>query len=269
MRTFYFDWKRGQIDGLWEDSDTLVRFGSLTDLLESLDEPTILVCEATVESYNPQVRTRLIAESTAAGHVWRVFAARLTRRHGRNVGFTEADKTDEFDAWLIRDLARTHPEWLKTPRIGDEEGLDHLDHIAAASRELNRLRNTNVDFVITPRSRKRKVVTGKDRWHEHLVTLLPAYDLLTPTQQIAFGDGKSYSKSLIPAVAMATKHARNRADFEQITGLFIGGHPSQIRSDVHHHNMRHKSISRSDFRREVRWLYHRFNEVVDKLGPEE
>lgn len=267
MPTLYFDWKRGKVDGLWDHSDVPVRFHSLAAMLDSLTEPTTLVCETPVESFSPATRTRLILESTAKGHTWRVFRPKATRLYAEAYGYTIADKSDKFDTWIIRELARAHPEWLKAPRVRDESGTADLAHVRAASQELNKLRNTDVGFTpVGVRGGKPKVITAKDGYYADLVLFLPDYATLTPTQKIALGDGKSYSKSLIPAVAMATKHSTSRRDFEQICGLFDNGYPTLIRSDIHHHNMRHCTrISRSEFRREVRWLYHRMTEIRASL----
>jgi hypothetical protein len=265
MGTYYFDWKLDRLDGYWNDDTELTRYGSVTELLESLEEPTHLVCEANFETYHVGRRAELIQRAIAAGHTWRVFTTRLTRRHGRELGHTNDEKSDELDAELIRSIAVNHPLWLKEPRPADKTGKDELEHIRAASTELNALRNTVLPGTPGPRGGKPKKYTAKDDWQKQLVSLLPPYESLTATQQLALGDGRGYGNSLIPAVAMAAKHATSRRDFEQLAGLFVNGHPSLIRSDIHHHSMRHRSgkMSRSDFRREVRWLYHRFREVLD------
>src|SRR5690606_5773683 len=70
MDTIYFDWGRGKVTTLLNDSDHIVYYRSVDELLDSLTEPHNIVSEATFESYEPTTRAKVIERARAAGHNW-------------------------------------------------------------------------------------------------------------------------------------------------------------------------------------------------------
>lgn len=271
MDTIYFDWGGGKITTLRNSEEEIRYFPSCDSLLDSLTEPTILISEATFESFDVNKRIEVIEKARKAGHIWRTTPNRLTGRHRRSMGID--DKSDEIDVGVIRNLAKTRPEVLKIPnvRLGTDPLVIGLEEANAELMLLRRTRN------MVPNKSKLgwKVVSAKDEYADKLIALLPSTSSLTNIQvdvlcgSLAKPTSKpKYSKPLIAAVGKATKYASSRGEFEHYTGLFVHGYPSQIRSDVHHWSWRFaekRGATLTDFRRECRWLYQQLKKVKDKL----
>jgi hypothetical protein len=268
LNTIYFDWGN-QLTTLTNDSEERIPYPTIDALLDELGgTPHQLVCESTFESYRVDKRAEVIDRAKNAGHVWLCTPNRQTGRHRRSLGF--ASKTDDIDVGVIRDLALTKPLCLKAPSIpsDDDKRVTRLREANATLRDLRRTYRT----VEAPRTRAGfKRVSLKEDYSLNLAALLPAYSSLTPVQKKALGDGKKYSKPLLAAAGIATLYSENRREFEHLTGLHAHGYPSQIRSDVHwwtwNYVKKRGGVTLSEFRREVRWLYHRLAELGDALVP--
>ena len=264
LPTVYFDWAGGKVTVLHGDSDDIKYYPSLAALLDTLSQPHVIIGEATFESFDIHLRESAIRRAARGGHMFLVTPNRLTGRHRRAMGYEE--KTDEIDVFVIRDLARTKPEVLKVPQAvhpGDVRAAVR----EAANHELMVLRRTR-RMVVNRSKIGFKTVTAKDDYADRLIAELPPYVLLSETAKAALGDGKKYSKVIVAAVAMATKYSANRSQFDRLTGMYVHGYPSQIRSDVHHWRYRFAKahgVSMSDFRREVRWLYHHLDKLRETL----
>jgi hypothetical protein len=270
LDTIYFDWAGGFLTCLRNNDPApggIFRVATTSALLDSLTEPTILISEATFESFDVQKRREVIERAEKEGHRWLTTPNRQTGRHRRSMGHTDDEKTDDLDVEVIRDIARTRPATLKRPSFPPFEDdpviLSRLD----ANHELMLLRRTR-RVVPNNSALGFKTVTAKDDYADSLIAELPPFGSLTDVQKLAIGNGKKYSKPLVAAVGKATKHSNNRREFELITGLFAHGYPSQIRSDLHHWTWRFvekRGVSMSEFRREVRWLHHRMTELREHL----
>lgn len=272
MDTIYFDWGRGKVTTLLNDSDRIVYYRSVDELLNSLTEPHNIVSEATFESYEPTTRAKVIERGRAAGHNWLTTPNRQTGRHRLAMGIEK--KTDEIDVTVIRHLAQTQPRCLKAPNVrGDSDPV--VIALRAANTELRDLRRT-YRMVEAPRTALGfKTIGAKDEYAEYLASTLPEYSTLPPYLQAALGNGDKYSLVLLAAAGKAAKFSNSRSEFEQLTGLYAHGYPSQIRSDFHHWRWRFArpgakgklagQITLSEFRKGCRWLYHRLDERRDVL----
>ena len=265
MDTVYFDWAGGFLTCLRNDdpSDKIFRPPTTSALLDSLIEPTRLISEATFESFDVNKRAEVIERAKREGHIWLTTPNRQTGRHRDGM---HLDKSDDNDVLVIRDLAITKPSVLKapTPPPGD---TTEIKAQKSACAELMLLRRTK---RVVPNNSKLgfKAVSAKDDYADKLIENLPEFSTLTPLQKISLGNGKKYSKPLVAAVGKATKYSNSRREFELITGLFAHGFPSQLRSDLHYWTWRfakNRGVRLTDFRREVRWLYHRMTEIRSVL----
>lgn len=269
MQTVYFDWShRTGVTTFGEEDKLLVVYPTLDELLDDLNEPTRLIGEATFESFNIGRRKAFMDRCDREGHELLTTPNRLTGRGRRRFGYPE--KTDENDVHVIRDLVKAGIH-LKRPTLPDPEWVDRRE---AAAKEIMELRR-NGRYLPKPRSRGYAFISDKDSWATELVSKLPPYATLTPTQKLTLGDGKKYSLTVVAAVAVATKYARNVREFDRLAGLYSHAYGSQIRADLHHYgwsggNQRSKlntegkrdDLSLRDWRRELRWLYHQLRELV-------
>lgn len=260
--TIYFDWsmQRGlAVIGDEGGVDDVRNFHSIDALLDTVDEPTTFVSETTFESFNIDNRRRLVERMSALGHDWRVLPTKLTPRARHALGL---EKDDTNDVVAIRHVALTNPDALKRPTVDSPI----KDKLAAANRELMILRRTYNTEAAPRRKFGLRVIKKKDTYAETVCQFLPLYEDLDDTLKVALGDGKSYSLTLVAALAKATKFADNRREFDSITGLFVNGYPSQIRSDLHHWRWRFirrardergaNKLTISEYRRACRWVFH-------------
>src|SRR5690606_3360138 len=263
----FFDWGMGKVTTLHNDAEHPVYYKSVDDLLDNLDQPTLIVSETTFESFNVTARRRVIQRAKDAGHTWLTTPNRQTGKHRRSMGYTDDEKTDEVDVQVIRNMARTRPECLKAPT----PNLDPEDERAVRSRQANHelmvLRRTL--RMVNNRSKLGfKTISAKDDYAAALIAALPAYTDLPDDLRNALGNGKAYSAVQVAAAGKATKYARNRSEYEDIAGLYAHGWGSQIRSDFHHWAWRfrrkNQNVTLSQFRRASRWLYHHLK-VLDIL----
>ena len=257
MNEYYIDWSsRKGVLALMEGAEKPVVFETLFTFVESLNEPSIIYIEATYESFDLKKR-REFEEICFNKHVLWQTPNRLTQRMRKRLNFSE--KTDENDTFAIRGVVK-QCDSLKKPRPVDQTRV--LIRVIA-----------NKELMLLRRRRQ------KDVFAETLIVHLPSPETLTDTQKIALlnGDGK-YSKPTVAAVGIAAKFAYNQKGFDFLAGLHAHGYPSQIRADLHHYNWSggntrrklsdHKhgygkrdDIKMSDWRREMRWLFHKLRKL--------
>lgn len=266
METFYFDWSmtRG-LEVLPErdqdplDTSLVARYATIDELLEvlaALKMNARLISESTFESFNIDKRRKLVEKAKAGGHEWLVMPTRQTPRMRNELG---VEKDDVNDVLAIRHYARTRPEGLKPPTIR-EDVADKIVIREAANAELMVLRR-EYEKVANKSALGFKFVSHKETYAKEVSESLPDYSTLPDIRKAMLGDGKKYSAPLLAVAGVAAKHARNRKDYEYILGLYANGYPCQTRSDAHYWvwrfvKKRHPDAKMTDFRRELRWLYH-------------
>lgn len=277
MDTIYCDWSiRNGVATVRNDEDEVKFYPDLAAVIETRPERIIL--ETTFQSFDLSARAATIAACERLGIELLTTPNRLTSRFRKAAGLGE--KSDPTDARAIRIAAQSGVH-LKRPRIA-EPGEDASR--ITANGALMYLRSHG-DITKKPRSEGYNFHSRKDDWARELVEYLPPYSSLTDTQKIALGNGKEYSLVTVAAVGMAAYHARNTREFDRLSGLYAHAYPSQIRADLHHHawaggNTRahlngakedgirkRDDITLSQFRREMRWLYHQLADVVRKVKP--
>lgn len=281
MNTYYFDWAGGKVDVLRNDDTTVTIYHDLDELLDAITKPSLIIGEATFESFWRETkRNDFIERCAREGHDLRTVPTRGTGQwklreyppeqhpqfYGKNAKFP-----DDLACDLIRQMYRDGVH-LKKPRLYDPDD-PHIAVRKSANHELMILRNTK-KTVIGPRG-GRNLVSAKDEFATELIATLPAYQDLSDVQKVALGNGKEYSKPIVAAVGMATKYAKSTKDFDRLSGMNHHGYPSQIRSDLHLHGWwktpkgkipKREQIKLTDYRREIRWLYHQLK-VTASLTP--
>ena len=284
MTTTYFDWSiRNGVATLVDDRTEVRFYSSLWQVLDLLQPGDRLIGEATFLSFDLDQRARFIDAAMARGITFLTTPTRLTGKVRRRE-YPDQDKDDALDVVVIRGIAQD-PSKLKRPTVPDPNWVTQRE---AANDELMRLRRSG---TLTPRPRNPERFTftsQKDIQAQEWIAKLPPYQDLTLDQQQALGNGKEYSSVLVAAVGVATKHARNRKEFDHLIGHYAHAYPSQLRADVHHWvwaggNTRSKlvteiqvdghrsavspsqrldGLTQSEYRREVRWLYHQMKTIV-------
>lgn len=240
-----FDWSRSAIDYTF-DGETVAQVARFEELLALLDRPHRIVCETTVECYQPARRAEFFRSVRAAGHELLVINPRLTahKRKRRE----KLEKTDENDARVIYRMATDGATHLYRPiETPDAEWVAKREAVNAAHTEA---RWSGV----------------KDDWSAQAAAILGPYDELPADLRRALGDGKAYSKSVLGAVWTASLHASSRREFERLLGLYAAGYPSHLRSDIHHwgylmrngglaHFDREGKLAWREYRRALRWAF--------------
>lgn len=270
-RTVYFDWSiRNGVYTLVDDAPLPAKvYQSLAHVLDLLSEGDRLIGEATFESFNLPERARLIELAKARGITFLTTPNRLTGRFRRRLGL--GDKADEVDVQVIREIARD-PSRLKPPALPDPAWIERRKR---ANRQLMSLRRSG---TLTPKPRtpgRFNFTSDKDIQAQQWAAKLPPYLDQTPVRQRALGDGKDWSRVIVAAVGVASTEARTTREFDALAGLYAHAYPSQIRADLHHYawaggNQRARlndqgkrdDLTLTDYRRELRWLYHHLRPIV-------
>jgi len=263
LRTVAVDWD-GKAVHISEDG-ILEHVYDLPDqfvLLSQTTEPTRFVTESTIESYDPERRQATIVAFADAGHDLRTISPRLTGWWRAERGLLKSNAQDAVAIYHIATNGRTH---LKRPSL-------YVDEAWIALRD-----EAEYEIMVLRRSGR------KDQLWEALVEQLPPFKSLTPIRQRALGAGGNYSKSILPAVYVAATYTRdNIKAWERLMGLYGAGKNSQFRSDVFNWGLAPKltkvpvpgqttatgrqkmtvktpieieGMTKSDYRRELRWLY--------------
>ena len=216
-------------------------YPSFDELLETLTQPARVVCEATVESWDPERRDALLTKFRTSGHEIYVFrpihTARFRKRH-------DIEKSDENDTRVIYRIAT--------------QGRLHLYPAPALDRSWSAERErVNARYV------QLRLAGRKPGLVELATGILGPYTALPDELRHALGSGKGYSPSLLAAVTFATAHANSRSTWERLLGLHGSGYPTVLRSDVHHHSFQHarrRGVTWQEFRHALRWCYRQLRE---------
>lgn len=262
MQHVYFDWNKTQINVLFDDAEDDIVLKDLDSLMDMLTEPSVIIGEATFESFQLAKRQHVIERAKREGHTLLTTPNRATGRW-RKIMYPEYNNKplpDNLAVKVIRHIATQTKTHLKVPAFPDSEWVIIREN---ANDMLMNLRS-EFRWTYGPRG-GRKVVSAKDDYADDIIQTLPEYVTLTAKQKLALGDGKEYNKTVVAAVAVAAEHVDNISDFDRLSGLYHHGYPSQIRSDLHHWRWRFLKgkvdLTLSDFRREVRWLFHQIRSV--------
>lgn len=253
----FFDWSGGPVHALHDDSDDIVVYGGLTNLLDSLAGPTAIRCEAPFESFDVDRRREIVERCAREGHDFRVINPRATAKRRKALGYE--DKTDEIDVQVIRHMA-TDGKTHFTPVVPADPYRTTLRE--AANQKLMLMRRTKVPRESTRARSGWAFDSAKDAYADELIEFLPPTDTLSPEQDLALCSGTTkrvYSKCVVAAVGVAAETAATTREFDFLAGLYQNGYPSQIRSDLMMHRWGKSvrgNLPFTDYRRELRWLYH-------------
>lgn len=206
------------------DGDAVAALPDTEALLTLLHEPHQIVVEATFESFDPARRRQLLDQVRAAGH--EVYGYRP-----KHTAYNRPDdwaKTDANDARVIHALAvdgRLNMYPLPDPA---PSWVAFREHVCEQYLDLR--------------------LTGcKDDLAAAAAEILGPYRALDADARQALGNGKAYSTSALAALYVAAWHTRGREQFERLVGMHASGYPSVLRSDLHHHHVRHR------FNKQVPW----------------
>lgn len=279
MDTVYFDWsQRRGVMTLVNDSNDYRIYPSLLAMADDLKEPHRIIGEATFDSFNLDARKEFIERCIREGHELLTVPTRETTRWRYRLGFGEKPSSQTYaidlqDVQCIRAEAKSGAH-LKKPGTPDPELVCKRE---AANRELMRLRSTG-EMKKRPRSEGFTFISHKEIFSRETTEALPPFGSLTRVQQTALGDsaGKNYNPTLVAAVGVAAKYADNTKEFDYLAGTYAHGKGSQIRSDVmfwgwtgggkrqklNKETRKRDDLTLSEYRRELRWLYHQLRKIV-------
>lgn len=276
MKRLYFDWSGTKgIHTIDDDTELPTNeeekkdgrvkiYNDFNELFIDLTEPTQLIGEATFESFLPSRRKKVIETAKAFGHEILTTPTRETGRRRRKL---ELKKSDYIDPFVIRDLANDGKTHLKKPSFVDQNWVEISKQ---ANHELMIMRNTKIQVGS-------KRIGLKDYFAQLIIRYIPKLEGCSEKTRLVLGDGeKKYSLTAVAAVAIATRYVNNTREFDKLCGLYHNGYPCQIRADLYHHrwgrrftdiNGKNKKnygkITLTDFRREIRRLYHWIVEKVE------
>lgn len=265
--SIYFDWSmRRKIPTLLDDSNQVVDYLDLFDLLDHLKEPHRIIGEATFESFRLDKRRDFIDRCDAEGHILLTVPNRETARWRERAGFSAAKTPgragDLIDLQAIR-MAAQHTH-LKKPRILPEDDPFITKRIIA-NRKLQKMR-ANTRPVIGPRGGVSWTDEKEDYALEKIASL-PPFCQLGPVKRAALGQDQNYSRVITAAVGVAAEVAEDVKEFDRLAGLYAHGYPSQIRSDLMFHGWagptrgklnaqkKRDDLTLSEYRNSLRWLY--------------
>lgn len=238
-----FDWDHKSVTVF--DGETVTEFPDLFALLDSLDEPTKLVGEATFESFDVEAREWFRQRCLDEGHTLRSVPNRLTPRARQELGL---EKSDDADVRAIWHLAQSGMH-LHTPKAPDPVFIERATALRDGYMCLRRSEDQDKIWKDT-----KKVLREHDPegFAEH---------------------GPLLSPSVAVSMMVAALGSKSRRDFERIVGLHVHGFPNIFRSQAMFHGWRPKrdkgKFTRSQFRKALRWLYHKVRELsAGKIDPE-
>lgn len=218
------------------DGVEVERFSSVRELLDSLQTEHRIVAESTIESWDPERRLELARRVEADGHVLLLFRPLQTARLRVQLGLT---KTHDADARVIHRIAIEGRVHLYPILARDVEWIDFR---AKVNRDYQRLRLSGEKSDLADEAKR----------------VLGPYRHLPPDEQAVLGNGQKYRETALAATYFAALNARSRAEFERLLGLHGSGYPTLLRSEVHHHGLRHarkRDVSPSEFRRILRRVF--------------
>lgn len=254
-RDWYFvDWSK--VNGIHvvknREVSIVSRYLSLSTFLDTLDSPSVIILEATFESYSPRRHEEFIARCGRESHIIFVTPTKLTARRRAQHGYPE--KSDANDARVICKIVTIDNIHLKYAKCKDIEKIKRRE---AANSELMVLRREQDEFV-GPKGGF-NYVTHKDKWATELIACIKDFDAIDPKFKVALGNsGNDYSLTTISAVGIAARHSRDIKDFYAISGLHQNGYPCQIRADLFFWSWQKKcrgKISMDEWRKAIVWLF--------------
>lgn len=260
MQHVYFDWNKTQINVLFDDAEDDIVLKDLDSLMDMLTEPSVIIGEATFESFQLAKRKHVMDRASKDGHILLTTPNRATGRWRKQLypEYNGKPLPDNLAVKVIRHIATKTNTHLKVPGFPDPAWVQIRE---AANYRLMTLRS-EFRWAYGPRG-GRKVVSEKDDYADELIQGLPEYSTLTSKQKLALGDGKEYNKTVVAAVGVAAEFASNTEEFDSLSGMYHHGYPSQIRSDLHHWRWRFLrdkvNLTLSEYRRELRWLFHQIS----------
>ena len=277
MDIWYFDWSdiRGVVvllnDASWFDYKSL---GPLHNLIQLAKPGDMIIGESTFSSFNINQRYRDIQEAKMRKLLFRTVPTRQTprwRQRAAEQGLIEKEWAvknrdakdqvfeDVMDIIAIRLEAKSGTH-LKIPRvldpddpiIGKRERANEKIMQMRRDREYTEIKKGNWTFV-----------SAKDRYAEKLIAQLPDFKSLPANIQNSLGSGNRYSKTIVAAVGVIAEEAVNTKEFDSLSGLFVHGYGSMLRSELMYHgwNSRRDKITLTDYHRNLRWLFHHIRAI--------
>lgn len=259
-----FDWSMNRGVVVVFSDDSWEQYPDLISLLDDLPRPCRLIGESTFESFDLQRRAETIARYENEPDVELLtIPARGNMRRRDKAGFdkktSQSVEIDVEDAKAMRQavIAGMH---LKKPALPDPLWVKKRENACDDIMRLRRGRD----------ARKKKKGRGflfdshKDKYAKDLVSKLPAFGLQPDVRRVALGPA-AYNLTIVAAVGKCAEHAVSRREFDRLAGLYGHAYPSQFRSDLMYHGWTEKkkeAISLSEYRRELRWLYHQLKEAA-------
>lgn len=229
------DWSANGIHVTF-DARTVSRLGSIDDLLGSLAVPHRIVAESTIESWDPELRQLMAQRVRQGGHELYVFRPTQTARARKAAGDTV--KSDANDACIIFAIAATGRAHLYPLPAPDEDWFARAGQL---NQDYNWLRRSGGKAALVAEAKR----------------LLGPYRDLPEPAKVAFGNGKAFTPTVLAVTLFAVMHTSGRDEFERLLGLHANAHPSLLRSDLHHHCLRHarkRGVTTQQYRKELRRL---------------
>lgn len=256
-----FDWSLNRGVVAVFDNGEVAEYPNMMKLLDDPDlpRPCRMVGESTFDSFNLDMRRQVIERCHIEGIELLTVPARGNKRRREAAGFSVKEsqslKIDEEDAKAIR-YAALHGAHLKRPALPDKDWIAKRE---AANNRLMELRRGS-EWQKKPRSRGYSRTSHKDVYAQNLIAKLPPFVLQPDVRKISLGPAE-YNKIIVAAVGVASEFADNRDECERLMGIYAHGYPSQFRSDLMYwgwgkQKKKQDNITLSDYRRELRWLYH-------------
>lgn len=231
------DWSSKGIHITYNGED-VERLESTESLLDELRSPHCIVTESTFESWDPQRRRKLVQQIREEGHEILVYRPIHTARQRPS----DWEKSDENDVRVIFQISKQGTLNLYPLPEPDPKWVTLFEK---ANREYINLRASGDKAALV----------------ETAETILGPYKKLPKDKQQALGNGSKYMPSVLAAAYHASQYASDRHTFQRLLGLHGSGHPSILRSEIHHHGYRHlqkRGVTWAEYRRALRWAYQQF-----------
>lgn len=245
----------------------------LLRLLDSLTVPSVVVLEASFDSYDVEFRELVISSFENSPHDLLTVNPRQTAAFRRkwypDYEKVQSKDSDKFDAELIYQMVMKSNVLFHraTPR-------EHIPALFDIKRDLMKLRRSYTTRVSTRAATGFVKDSDKELWAKELVKRLPDYHTLDTKLQDLLGDGKSYSLVLVATVGVISRHVKSRKLFDTVAGFHGNGYPSQQRSDFyrnwHQLNKRWKknglpTRTLTEYQHATRWLFHQLKAFSDQI----
>lgn len=226
------------------DGATVARWADMGVFLDSLESPHKIVAESSFESWDPVRRLATIDRLRSAGHELYVFRPKYTSR--LRTQLPDLVKSDENDTRLIYMIATN--------------GKHHLYPVPSVDQAWVSFRaDANKEWGLC------RLTAAKKRYEAAAVAVLGPYGNQSTERQLALGNGRAYSPTLLAVLYFCAQRCATRNEFERLVGLHGSAYPSLLRSEVHNHSMKHarnRGVGMSMYRREVRRAWRELRNAV-------